>query len=68
MIMPGKNGREILEEVRRMKPAIKMLFISGYTANVIHEKGIFDEGMEFIAKPFVKEVLLRKVREVLDKA
>ena len=68
VIMPGKNGREILEEVRQMKPAIKVLFISGYTANVMHEKGIFEEGMDFIAKPFVKDDLLRKVREVLDKA
>jgi two-component SAPR family response regulator len=64
--MPRKNGREILEEVRQSKPAIKVLFISGYTSNVMHEKGILEEGMDFIAKPFVKEKLLRKVREVLD--
>jgi PAS domain S-box-containing protein len=68
VIMPRKNGREIIEEVRRIKPAIKVLFISGYTANVMHEKGILEEGMDFIAKPFVKDELLRKVREVLDKA
>ena len=67
VIMPRKNGREILEEVRQIKPAIKVLFISGYTSNVMHEKGILEEGMDFLAKPFVKDELLRKVREVLDK-
>lgn len=67
VIMPGKNGRQILEEMRNLKPEIKVLFISGYTANVMHEKGIFEEGMEYIAKPFVKEKLLEKVREILDK-
>ncbi len=66
VIMPRKNGREILEEVRQIKPAIKVLFISGYTSNVMHEKGILEEGMDFIAKPFAKDKLLRKVREVLD--
>ncbi len=66
VIMPGKNGREILEEVRLIKPSVNVLFISGYTANVMHEKGIFEEGMDFIAKPFDKNELLRKVRGVLD--
>jgi two-component system cell cycle sensor histidine kinase/response regulator CckA len=68
VIMPRKNGREILDEVRKMKPGIKVIFISGYTANIMHEKGIFEEGLDFIAKPFVKDELLRKVREVLDKS
>ena len=67
VIMPGKNGVEILEEVRKMKPDTKVLFISGYTANVIHEKGVFEEGIDYIAKPFEKDKLLQKVREVLDK-
>lgn len=66
VIMPKKNGREILDEARRIKPSIKVVFISGYTANVMHEKGIFEEGMDFITKPFVKDKLLRRVREVLD--
>ena len=68
IIMPRKNGREILEEVRKMKPGIKVMFVSGYTANIMHEKGIFEEGVDFITKPFVQDTLLRKVREVLDKA
>ena len=67
VIMPKKNGKEILEEVRVMKPGIKVIFISGYTANIMHEKGIFETDMDFITKPFLKDDLLRKVREVLDK-
>lgn len=49
-----------------IKPDIKMLFTSGYTANLIYKKGILDEGMNFISKPASPSELLRKVREVLD--
>jgi two-component system cell cycle sensor histidine kinase/response regulator CckA len=67
VIMPKKNGREILEEVKGMKPGIKVIFISGYTANVMHEKGILGQDTDIVTKPFLKDDLLRKVREVLDK-
>jgi two-component system cell cycle sensor histidine kinase/response regulator CckA len=67
VIMPKKNGREILEEVKRIKPGIKVIFISGYTANVMHEKGILGQDTDIVTKPFLKDDLLRKVREVLDK-
>jgi PAS domain S-box-containing protein len=66
VIMPKKNGREILNEARRINPSIKAVFISGYTANFMQGKGIFEEGMNFISKPFLKDKLLWKVREVLD--
>jgi len=67
VIMPGKNGKEVYEEIRGLKPDIKALFMSGYTANIIHKKGILDSGTEFISKPFSPNAFLRKVREVLDK-
>jgi two-component system cell cycle sensor histidine kinase/response regulator CckA len=44
-----------------------LIFISGYTANVMHEKGILEEDTDILTKPFLKDDLLRKVREVLDK-
>ncbi len=66
VIMPKKNGREILDEAKRINPSTKAVFISGYTENFMQEKGIFEEGMDFITKPFQKDILLRKVREVLD--
>jgi len=66
VIMPGRNGKEVYEEIRKLKPDIKALFMSGYTANIIHKKGILDSGTEFISKPFSPNAFLRKVREVLD--
>jgi two-component system, cell cycle sensor histidine kinase and response regulator CckA len=66
VVMPKKNGKEILAEIRKIKPGIKMIFISGYTADIIHQKGEMDEGVEFIPKPFTKHNLLQKIRAVLD--
>ena len=67
VVMPKKNGREIFEEIRRMKPGIKVVFLSGYTADVMHNKGVLEKDADFLAKPFLKADLLRKVREALDK-
>jgi len=67
VVMPKKNGREIYEEIRRLRPCVKFVFISGYTADVIIQKGIFDAGVDFITKPFMKNDILRRVREVLDR-
>ncbi len=67
VVMPKKNGREIYEEIRTVRQDVKFVFISGYTADVILQKGIFNEGVEFITKPFSKNDILRKVREVLDR-
>jgi len=68
VVMPKKNGREIYEEIRAHRQDVKFLFISGYTADVILQKGIFSDGVEFITKPFSKNDILRKVREVLDRS
>jgi CheY-like chemotaxis protein len=67
IVMPKKNGREVYEEIKKVKPEIKALFMSGYTANVIHEQGILEEGLNFVLKPISPTVLLRKIREVLEK-
>jgi PAS domain S-box-containing protein len=67
VIMPGKNGREMVDEIRKLKPGVKAVFISGYASDIMHKKGIIEEGMEFITKPFRKDELLQKVREVLDR-
>jgi len=66
VVMPGKNGKEMLDEIRKVKPGIKVIFVSGYAADVIKDKGLLDEGTEFVRKPFDINVLLRKVREILD--
>jgi PAS domain S-box-containing protein len=67
VVMPKKNGKEVYDEIRKVRPDIKAIFTSGYNADIIHQKGILDEGLDFISKPISPEELLRKVREVLDK-
>lgn len=67
VIMPKKNGKETWEEIRKIRPDARVLFTSGYTADVIHQKGILEEDLEFISKPVTPHDLLLKVRELLDK-
>lgn len=64
--MPKKNGKEAYEQIKKVKPGIKALFISGYTADVIHEKGIVGEGLNFIMKPVSPMILMKKVRDILE--
>jgi PAS domain S-box-containing protein len=66
VIMPRKNGREAHEEIKKIKPDIRSIFMSGYTADIIHKKGVIEEGFNFIFKPVTADKLLRKVRELLD--
>jgi PAS domain S-box-containing protein len=66
IIMPKKNGKQIIEEITRMKPGIKVIFISGYAADSFLGKGLEEEGLDFVPKPFLPDMLLEKVRKVLD--
>lgn len=67
VVMPKKSGKEAYEEIHALYPAVKAIFLSGYTANLIHRKGILAEGIDFIMKPVTPVDLLMKVREVLDR-
>jgi nitrogen-specific signal transduction histidine kinase/ActR/RegA family two-component response regulator len=66
MVMPGMNGRDLAKRFLSIYPAMKCLFMSGYTPNMIAHQGILDEGVYFIQKPFSRNDLTTKVREVLD--
>lgn len=66
VVMPKKNGKEAYEEIKAIRPDIKALFTSGYTENVIHKKGILDYSYNFLRKPVSPNVLLKKIREVLN--
>ncbi len=66
VIMPKKSGTEVYSDIKKIRPDIKALFTSGYTASVMLKKGILGPGMHFISKPVSPKDLLRKVREVLD--
>jgi two-component system NtrC family sensor kinase len=67
IIMPRKSGRQAYDEIRRLDPAVKVLFTSGYTADFIKDRGELDQGMELVMKPVQPLELLRKVRELLDR-
>ncbi|MFZ1986542.1 MAG: response regulator, partial [Desulfatitalea sp.] len=66
VVMPTMNGNELRERIERLRPGIKTLFMSGYTADAISHRGVVGEGSGFIQKPFSPQALARKVREVLD--
>ena len=66
VVMPGQSGRDLARQLATDRPQMKRLFMSGYTANVIAHRGVLDEGVEFLGKPFTRDELARKVREVLD--
>ncbi len=65
-IMPKKNGKEALEEIRLINPNVKALFVSGYAEDIISKQGLLEPGINFIQKPLSPSVLLNKMRELLD--
>jgi two-component system cell cycle sensor histidine kinase/response regulator CckA len=67
VVMPEMNGRELAKQLLAEFPAMKRLFMSGYTADVIAHRGVLEEGVHFIQKPFTSAGLSAKVREVLEK-
>jgi len=66
VVMPGMNGRALSERVTALIPTIRVLFVSGYTENVIVHHGVLKDNIEFLAKPYSVDQLARRVREVLD--
>jgi PAS domain S-box-containing protein len=67
VIMPNRNGREAYEEIKKIIPDIKVLFMSGYPAEIIHKHDIIENGFAYIEKPASPTKLLKKIREVLVK-
>ncbi|MBU1233265.1 MAG: PocR ligand-binding domain-containing protein [Proteobacteria bacterium] len=66
VVMPEMNGRDLAQELISLYPGLRSLFMSGYTGNVIAHHGVLGNGVNFIQKPFLKQALAAKVREVLD--
>jgi two-component system, cell cycle sensor histidine kinase and response regulator CckA len=68
VIMPGMNGRDLVERLIASRPELKVLFMSGYTNDDVLRRGVLQGEAAFLQKPFTPDLLARKVREVLDRA
>jgi len=66
VVMPGMSGVQLADQISSLHPAIKVLYMSGYTAEAIVHRGVLDEGIHFIQKPFRTGDLATKIRELLD--
>jgi two-component system cell cycle sensor histidine kinase/response regulator CckA len=66
VVMPEMSGRTMAEQLRRLRPNVRVLFVSGYTDDDIIRRGLLDPGMAFLQKPFTAQSLAMAVREMLD--
>jgi CheY-like chemotaxis protein len=67
VVMPGMNGKELKDRIEVKYPTIKVLFMSGYPADIVAHRGVLEEGVEFLQKPFNQILLAKKIREVLNR-
>ncbi len=66
VVMPRMNGKEVAERLRSIYPEMRVLYVSGYTADAIDQHGVLETGIQFLQKPFTPLVLANRVRELLD--
>ena len=67
VVMPGMGGKELAQRFQEISPRSKVLFMSGYTGDVVIRHGVEQGNVDFIQKPLVPNKLVRKIREVLDR-
>ena len=65
VVMPEMNGRLLQQRLDELRPGLKCLFTSAYTADVIAERGVLNDGVNFLQKPYTRRALAERVREVL---
>ncbi|MGZ3399619.1 MAG: CHASE3 domain-containing protein [Caulobacteraceae bacterium] len=68
VVMPDLNGRQLAEQVLKLKPGLPVLYMTGFTRNAVVHNGMLDPGVNFMAKPFTVDQLAAKVREALEPA
>jgi two-component system cell cycle sensor histidine kinase/response regulator CckA len=66
VVMPQMNGRVLAEQLQSQRPAMRVLYMSGYSDDLIAHHGVLEEGVALLLKPFTMDTLLQKVRMVLD--
>jgi YesN/AraC family two-component response regulator len=66
VVMPGMSGGELANEIKQIHPETRILFMSGYTSNAIVHRGVLDEELSLLTKPFTRSGLTQKVREMLN--
>ncbi len=67
VVMPKMNGKEVFDAIRTLDPSIKVIYTSGYTDDILEEKGVANKKYDFLGKPITPATLLTKIREVLDR-
>jgi two-component system cell cycle sensor histidine kinase/response regulator CckA len=65
VVLPGMNGKDLSDRLKELRPNLKVLFVSGHTADVITHRGVLNRGVAFLPKPFSPGELAAKVRSVL---
>jgi CheY-like chemotaxis protein len=66
VVMPGMGGEQLAEQLLRIRPEMKVLYMSGYPNDGIVRSGVLTTGVALLEKPFTREILSRRVRQVLD--
>jgi two-component system cell cycle sensor histidine kinase/response regulator CckA len=67
VVMPGASGPDLTRQLVEQRPALKVIYMSGYTGEAIIHHGVINPGIAFLHKPFTSAALGRKIREVLDR-
>jgi PAS domain S-box-containing protein len=67
VVMPAMSGRQVADQLQEVRPGLRVLYLSGYTDTTIVQHGVLENGLDFLPKPFSREVLAKKIREVLTR-